>query len=190
VKADELNALYQESCAVIMPYIRLEGEGTERGDPSHSEANLQKGIKGLEAVLEHNPTNWSARWMLGKAKQALGLHEESYTAFLTAHRSVLTNQNVMRELALECLQTKRFTQAVHYCHVAMEFDPDDYSLWSNMAVAQLFNGNIEKAESWANKSLAKTPGDEPAMNVLKIIAEIRAGKRGIPTDFTLMEKET
>ena len=185
---DELNTLYQESCAIIMPHIRL--EESEQGDPVQGQANLQKGVEGLETVLKFNPTNWPARWMLGKAKQALGLHEESYTAFLTAHRNVLTDQNVMRELALECLQTKRFKQAVHYCHVAMEFDPDDYSLWPNMAVAQLFNGSIDEAESWANKSLVKIPGDEPAMNVLKIISEIRAGKRGIPTDFALMEKES
>jgi len=187
VNADELNALYQESCAIIMPYLRL--EGAEQSDPVKGQAELQKGVDGLQIVLSFNPDNWPARWMLGKAKQAQGLHEESYAAFLTAHRNILTNQNVMRELALECLQTKRFKQAVHYCHVAMEFDPDDYSLWPNMAVAQLFNGSVDEAETWANKSLTKIPNDEPAINVLKIIGEIREGKRGVPTDFSLMERE-
>lgn len=171
-----------------MPYIRL--EDSEQGDLAVGKSALDEGIKGLEIVLQENPDNWSARWMLGKAKQALGLHEESYVAFLTAHRNVLTNQNVMRELALECLQTKRFKNAVYYCHVAMEFDPEDYSLWPNMAVAQLFNGNVDDAEIWAKKSLDKIPGDEPALNVLKIIDEIKKGIRGIPDDFTLMERES
>lgn len=182
-----------------MPYIRLEGSGgtstrmTPAIDaelPGDAREALLKGVAGLETVLKFNPENWPARWMLGKAKQALGLHEESYAAFLTAHRNVLTNQNVMRELALECLQTKRFKQAVHYCHVAMEFDPEDYTLWPNMAVAQLFNGNIDEAETWAKKSLSKIPGDEIAITILKIIGEIREGKREIPTDFTLLENET
>lgn len=184
---DELNNIYKESCNMIMPFIRL--EDSEYGDPANAELSLYKGIEGLEIVLQANPDNWPARWMLGKAKQALGLHEESYVEFLAAHRSVLTNQNVMRELALECLQTKRFKQAVHYCYVAMEFDPNDYSLWSNMAVAKLFNGDIKDAETWARKTLEKIMIDPPAQNVLKLISEIKEGKRSVPIDFSTMEKE-
>ena len=150
---------------------------------------LNASIVGLRTVLANNPNNWSARWMLGKAQQALKQHEQAYESFLEAHRDVLTNENVMRELALECLQTKRYSQAVHYCHVAIEFSPEDYSLWPNMATAHLFNKNLDEAESWAKKSLEKIPDDEPAMAVLKMVKEIRAGKRPIPTDFAALEND-
>lgn len=186
---NEINELYKKSCDIILPYIRLEGRKSEQVDFAKKEEILKEGLEGLETVLKFNPSNWSARWMIGKIKQVLGLHEEAYNAFLIAHRGVLTNENVMRELALECLQTKRFKQAVHYCHVAIEFAPDDYSLFANMAVSQLFNGNLIEAESWAKKSLEKIPNDPPSNNILKIIEDIKKGNRPIPDDFTLLEKE-
>lgn len=186
MNADELNALYQQSCDMVMPYLRL--EGSVQKDPNSEEGKeaLRKGMEGLETILRHNPANWPGRWMLGKAQQALNQHENAYQSFLAAHRSVLTKHDVLRELGLECLQTKRFSQAVHYCHVAIEFDPEDATLWPNMAVAKLFNGNVDEAEQWAKKALAKIPDDVPASTVLRVITEIKAGTRGIPTDFDKM----
>lgn len=187
MNSDELNLIYKNSCDIIVPYIRLEGDDLPK-DQKLAKESLEKGMVGLKTVLSFNPDNWSARWMLGKAMQALGFHEEAYNEFLTAHRKV-PDQHIMRELALECLETKRFTQAVYYCHVAIEFAPDDYTLWPNMALAQLFNGNIENSENWANKSLQKIPDDKPALNILKIIAEIKSGKRKTPTDFSDLQNE-
>jgi tetratricopeptide (TPR) repeat protein len=180
---DETKAVYQSSCDKLMPYLHLEGK--DQIDPRSEEGKtaMIEGIRGLEVVLTSYPKNWPALWMLGKAQQALELHEEAYNSFLASHRLVLTNQDIMRELALECLHTKRFSQAVHYCHVAVEFAPEDYTLWPNMAVADMFNGNIDRAEKWANKALEKIPGDMPSLNVLKIIAEFREGRRSLPTDF-------
>lgn len=189
MNSNEINELYLKSCDIIIPYIRLEGHRSEQVDFSNKEEILNKGLEGLETVLKFSPSNWSARWMIGKIKQALGLHEEAYSEFLVAHRGVLTNENVMRELALECLYTKRFKQAVHYCYVAIEFAPDDCSLFANMAVSQLFNGNLIEAESWAKKSLEKIPNDPPSNNILKIIEDVKKGNRLIPDDFTILEKE-
>lgn len=188
MNATELNDLYKTSCDLIMPYLHLEGADQSDVNSEAGRDALKKGIEGLQTILKFSPASWNAGWMLGKAQQALQQHEQAYQSFLKAHRSILTNQNVMRELALECLQTKRFSQAVHYCHVAMEFDPEDFSLWPNMAVAQLFNGNILEAEQWAKKALDKIPGDEPATIVLSLVGDIKAGKRTIPTDFTLLQR--
>lgn len=189
MNVEEINAIYQASCDKIIPYIRL--EDSNQGDPNSEEgkASLIEGIKGFETVISFSPANWSAHWMIGKAQQALQQHESAYNAFLKAYRNSLTDENVMRELAIECLQTKRFQQAVHYCYVAMEFALEDYTLWPNMAVAQMFNGNLEESESWAKKSLVRLPGDVVATNVLRIIAEIRDGKRPQPNDFSALEQQ-
>jgi Tfp pilus assembly protein PilF len=166
-----------------MPYIRLEGAIQSDPDSDQGKQAIQKGIEGLEAVIRHTPSNWPAHWMLGKVRQAQNEHEEAYQSFLTAHRIVLTKHDVLRELGLECLHTKRFAQAVHYCHVAIEYDLEDTTLWPNMAVAKLFHGKLEEAERWANKALAKIPGDLPATMVLKRLAEIKAGTKNAPDDF-------
>lgn len=172
-----------------MPYIRLEGCEQQNPNSEQGKEAMQRGIEGLKTVLLHQPQSWPSLWMLGKAEQARGNHEESYNYFLQAHKTVLTEQNVLRELALECLHTKRFDQAAYYCQAAMEFDLNDYTLWTNMGLARLFQGKLDEAETWATKALEKLPDDEPAKSLLKIVGEVRAGKRPLPTDFETLEQE-
>ena len=186
---DELNALYRKSCDMVMPYLKLEGAKQLDANTEEASETLKQGLRGLQTIVCENPNNWSAYWMIGKIYQVRGNHEEAYQSFLKSHRGVLTQQDVMRELGLECLHTKRFSQAVHYCHAAIEFAPDDYSLWPNMATSQLFNQNLVEAEKWAKKSLEKIPDDEPAKNVMKMVEEIKDGKREFPTDFAALEQQ-
>jgi len=144
--------------------------------------------------LEHCPNNWAARWILGKTLQALGKQEEAYQSFLRAHTTIVScksskesiNPSVLRELALECLHTKRFDLAVYYCQAALEFAPDDYTLLPNLATAKLFQGKIDDAERYAKKTLEKLPDDLPAKNVLRVIAQVRNGTIPIPTTFPIM----
>lgn len=79
--------------------------------------------------------------------------------------------------------------AVYYCHSAHEFNPLDYTIWANMAVAKLFQQKLDDAEHWANKCLQKLSNDEVSLCVLKFIEEIRAGARTIPTDFNEFGKD-
>ena len=188
---EEIRSVYKKSSDLIIPHIKLENSQNEIVQTSKEEKVriLKEGIAGMETVIKHSPSNWPARWLIGKAKQSLELHEEAYQSFLAAHRIILTDQDVMRELALECLHTKRFKEAIYYCNSAIEFNAEDFTLWANMAISQLFNENIELAEKWAKKTLEKIPKDEPSINIMKIINEIKEGKRTIPTDFqTLLDE--
>lgn len=166
-----------------MQFIHLEGNSNQSDlNLPENRALLQTAMDGLNSIIEANPDNWAAKWMLGKSLQALSLHEEAYVLFLKAHRSNLTNQTILRELAFECLCTKRYSQAVYYCNSAIEFDIDDYSLWPNMAVALLFDGKLKEARKWIDKSVGKIP-DTSTMRVAEWISEIEVGKCEIPTDF-------
>lgn len=186
---DELNDLYVKNFNLVLPYLNLEGHTNKLDDTSEEGQNiLKQGLDGFNLLLQHVPTNWSVLWLLGKIHQSLREHEKSYESFLNAHRNVLTEQNIMRELALECLYTKRFSQAVYYCDAAMKFDFEDLTLWSNMAICQLMNANIDEAEKWAKKTLNKNK-DELASKVLLFVEEIRLNKRSIPDDFKKLENE-
>lgn len=199
MNADELEILFKISCNLILPYLQL--EDGEKGDPELSELYLKKGVEGLILVLKEYPSNWKVRWMLGKAKQAQGLHEEAYSQFLIAHANFkktifdgpteipVPTIDVMRELSLECLRTNRIKDAIYYCQMAIEFDPDDNTLWSNMAISHLLNSNLTECEKWAKKSLKALPNDVPTLNILKILEEIKSGKRDMPTDFSALENE-
>lgn len=186
----DINDIYRQSCDLILPYIHLEGPLQSVADPAMAEENLRKGIEGFNSIISENPNNWVAHWMIGKAYQALDENEKSYQEFLLAHQIKLSEPNVLRELALQCLRTKRFGEAVYYCQGAQEFDPEDYTLWANMAVAKMFQLKFVEAEQWANKCLRKIPEDQPSLQVLKIIREVNAGTRTAPTDFDELESES
>ena len=185
---NELKQLYQKSCDLVSPYLYLEGEEPQK-DPTSSEgiAELNKGVDGLKTVIKEAEYNWAAQWFLGKALQVLNDHENAYQAFLDAYHKNLTHQDIIRELALECLLTDRYPSAAYYCGVASEFAPDDYTLWSNIAVSQLFNNDLQKAEVWANKTLSKLPDDKPALEVIRYINGIRDGTMTLPEKFALFQ---
>lgn len=184
---NDINDVYRQSCDAVLPYIRLEGVDAKPID-SIAEEVMQKGIEGFKSVTRFNPNNWAAYWMMGKTHQALNENEEAYQAFLLAHNIHLGEQNVLRELALQCLKTKRFDLAAFYSQGAQEFDPEDYTLWANMAVAKLFQQKLDDAETWANKALSRLPGDEPSLRVLQFVKEIRDGLREFPQDFDVLEQ--
>lgn len=166
---ESLNKIYQDSFTLVMPYLILEGQQRKKLD----EAEMKRGMDGLFLVLAH-ANSWPTHWVLGKCYQALGKHEESYQHFLASHQSALDEQDVMRELCLECLRTKRLNEAAYYAKAAHEFAPDDFSLWSNMAACYLFTNQLDEAEKWAEKTLEKID-DPSAANILKIAKMVREG---------------
>lgn len=186
--SQEINDLYLKSYDLVFPYLNLEGHEKLDHNNEQGKESLKQGIEGFNLLLEHSPKNWAALWILGKIYQVMGDHEKSYKALLRSHHNILSEQNVMRELALECLYTKRFSDAVYYLNTAIKFDSEDTTLWSNMAICQLFNNNLKEARNWANKTLDKIE-DSVATKVLFFLQEIESNKRSIPTDFGILENE-
>ena len=187
---NDQDSIYKKSCDLVLPYIRIDGksEYEDKYDPDKAESCLNEAIKGFEEVINLDPENWSAFWFLGKSYQALKQDQKSYECFKTAHSLNLTHQDVMRELALQCLRTKRYDSAVYYCQAALEFSPKDFTLISNLAVSKMFQGQLEQATEIAEKCLSLLPNDEPSLEVLRIIKDIKDGKRNIPNDFDELER--
>lgn len=167
---------------MIFPSIWLEGRPDRPPDPKA----LNDGIELLESVIEYCPQSWPSYWMKGKAHQALGDHHTAYESFKKAHR-IQIQPEVLRELCRECLYLDKYQEALYYSTTALKFAPDDPTLEANVACTSLMVGKLDEAELWANKALTKLPGDEPAHNILKIIAQIRQGKRQVPKSFVELE---
>lgn len=183
----ELTSLYETSCKKIMPHLILEGVPVKDQAKNPNSDSLKEGISGLEKVLQYQPENWAALWMLGKAQQAIGDNENSYQSFLKSHKIVNSigevGIDILRELTLQCLLTDRFEESIYYNNMAIKFEPNDYTLWANLAVCELLSGRLEESMNWVKKTLEKLPNDEPATNIKNILEEIRLGKRKIPKKF-------
>ena len=178
----DLQTLFRKSCDLIFPFILLE-DSKQEILTSEGKKALKEGIENFNKILLFDRKNWRAYWFLGKAQQALSLHEEAFNSFLNSHRIALDQEDALRELTLECLYTSRFKEAVYYCNTAIEFSPEDVSLWENMSVVHLFNCNLSEAEKWANKTL----NSQISQNVLKIIQEVKDGKKILPISIAELD---
>lgn len=183
-----IDDIYLQSYEAVLPYIRFEGMESRSIDLLAKEI-MQKGIDGFKLVVQSNCNNWAAYFMMGKTYQALDENEEAYQAFLVAHNINLEEQNIMRELAFQCLKTKRFDLAAYYSQAAYEFDPEDCTLWANIAVAKLFQRKLEDTEKWAKKTLSHLPDDKPSLRILQFVKEIKDGSREFPNNFDVLEQD-
>ena len=125
-------------------------------------------------ILFHvgNSNNWNAVWLLGKAYQRLGKHEKAYEAFLTAYELEPQQPDVARELSGECMALARADEAIKYCIKAIENDPSDPSLQSNLALALAMSGKYKDAIVEAKSALVRDPNNVTTRNMVDYIERI------------------
>lgn len=176
------NALYQKAWEILKDQMILE-ESVDK-EPIRPEPDLKKleeGIRLLEEVISINPENWSAYWAMGKAYQTMGDKQKQYDAFKKAQQIARKHpdesySDAIRELVLSCLELEKIKEAIYYGKQAIEFSPDDFTLWSNFSICLLLDGQLDNAENYANKALGACADDGVAKNVLAVVKKIRNGE--------------
>jgi len=179
VKHDEL---FQQGFALVCDNALIGETSDDPEEKSFNEEALREGMDLLGQVIEMRPENWSGLWAMGKGYQRLGDYENSYQCFKAS--KVIARKDppdpypdVLRELAWSCLQTDRFDEAIYYTDAARKFRPDDYTLDANHALAALMKKQFDMADQLARRALAANPADKITQDLVKMIEEVRSGKR-------------
>jgi Flp pilus assembly protein TadD len=131
-------------------------------------------------VVEINPENWAAMWLLGKIYQRLEDFDRSLKWFSRAHRVNPDQPNVAREAAISALELGRPEQAIAFCERAIEAKPDDAGLRGNLALALLFSNRPDEARTVAGEALRRDPTDEITTRIARIIDDVLGGSRPCP----------
>lgn len=189
LERSEFLSIYNKACDDIRPYIWLDEDSHKPLDASTTEgtAVLEGAIAALNKCYEEQLGNWPILWMIGKAQQALSRHEEAYNTFKKALEQNENQIDVLRETAIECLILGKPAEAVYHCGTAIEENPTEYTLWSNLSISLLLNNKLDQAEQWAKKTIAQLSNDPPALAVLRILPDLRSGKRQLPKDLPEFE---
>jgi tetratricopeptide (TPR) repeat protein len=184
-EAAEYRELYRRGCDLLDRHMTLHGR-----EPAHSpakEAEVREGIRCLQRAVAIQPGSWPAFWLIGKGYQALDDHPRAYEAFHQGTRLCRENADVPRELCLECLHLRKFTEAVEAARLAMRVKRSDPGLQANLALALLLAGDVGEALDQAEQAAARSPQDEINAALLGIIREVKDGRR--PQPRTLAEVE-
>ncbi|MFI4848887.1 MAG: tetratricopeptide repeat protein [Gimesia chilikensis] len=173
--SQEHDRLYRAGLDLINPYMQIVGRETQPADTETAQEELKRGIELLKWVLDINPGNGSAWWIIGKAEQALDNTEVACDAFGHAYRLKSENADTAREYMYECLKLGRAAQAIAAARHARELKPDDMGLVANLALALLIGGELEEAAEVIEIAVNGAPDDPINVNLQQRIAEVCAG---------------
>jgi len=175
---DEHNAAYLAGTSRIKPHIFLDNKVPAK--TKQTTHDIQKGIACLNAVVNYNPANWNALWIIGKGYQALGDDLKAYSNFKCAYELEKGNPNVAREYGQSCLRLGHGAEVVSLCIAAMEAAPNDAGLHANLALAYLISGEISFAKRAILYALQMKPDDKVSLSVQRLINDVADGKRAQP----------
>lgn len=175
------DAAFRKASEIVAPSMVLAGTTPE----PVNRAKVVEAIGLLESALRHDPRNWAAYWILGKAHQELEDKPAAYDAFKRAAEIHPYHPDVAREECLALLALDRAAEAVPVAQRAVNYNPEDPGLVANLALAQLLRGDVAAAEQNASKALAAAPDDPVTGTLVKLIADVKAGTRARPTTLDM-----
>lgn len=171
----------EAAISLVEPYLTSTGLPRRLG--LFERRRLRKGIRALEAETAHAGDTPRAWWYLGMARRSAADPEGAYAALKRAYDASPTIDAIGREYAGQCLALGRGQEAVAVSLRNCELHPEDAGLRSNLALALLIAGDVERAHAEVTRARAMQPGDAVTTALLGIIAEVRRGERERPTRF-------
>jgi len=165
---------------LLIPYLHF---GPAPGKPSvaaEGRAGVLRACEMLERVIEMNPGNWSAMWLLGKGRDLLDQTEAAYEAFKGAYRLNGENPNVGRELMLVCMTLDRPEETLRISEHVISLSPNDPGLLANHTLALLMNSQVPEALATITRALELDPNDPGLRNVYSVAVECQTGQRPLP----------
>jgi len=175
----EHDQAFKKGSGLISPHLIVAG-GARRTPTAADRADLKKGIDRLKRVVALNPRNWAAYWLTGKAQEALGDAPAAYEALKRAGAIHPYHPDVAREECGALLNLGRASEGLAVARRAVKYNPEDPGLRANLALAELLDGDVAAAEGDAVKAQAAAPDDAVTRSLLKVINEVKAGKRQRP----------
>jgi len=134
----------------------------------------------LQRVVEINPDNWAAHWVIGKTHQALGKAELALESFSRSRNLKPDHPDVAREAAISAAECRRPELAVEFEQAALVLNPDDAGLQPNLALAHLFCGQPDVARRALDSALSRDPEDAISLSISRVIDDVLSGARTCP----------
>ncbi len=173
------DCLFKEGSGLVYPLIEIHGR--EFLDLTSAAGDqLRRGIDLLNQVLQINPHNWAAMWLLGKCYQRMRDNEMALDFFARAHAIKSDQPDIAREASIAAMELRRPLDAVGFCERAIEANPNDSGLRANLALALLFSGQAERAQQVARDALRRNPRDDITLRIAKVCREVLSGTRVCP----------
>lgn len=139
----------------------------------------EKALESVRLFLEHHPRVWNAWFLLGWALRRLERWEDAKAAFTQAlelgkegNSGIETGYvDICNELAICLMELGEFAQSRSWLASALEQDPENVKIMSNLGTVALREGKREEAASFFRAALEFDPKDRLAAQMLQELEE-------------------
>jgi tetratricopeptide (TPR) repeat protein len=177
----EHNQSFEEASALIKDEIPLH-ERPNMPEPGWLlRRRLKRALSLFDRVLQLNPENWSALWLVGKVHQRLRDYTAALSWFERAYQVNPSQPDVAREASMCAMDVGRHDAAIVFAHRATQIDPANAGLHANFALAYLLAGHLPDARASIERSLAAEQNDKISRTIEAIIQHFAANGRTPPT---------
>ena len=135
----------------------------------------EKALEKIREFLEHHPKIWNAWFLLGWALRRLGRWKDASEAFMHCLDLSKKNQkevaaaycDICNELAICFMELGRFVESRRWLIGALEQEPENIKIISNLGTLALKEGKTEEAKAFFRTVLDIYPEDALAIELLK-----------------------
>lgn len=136
---------------------------------------IEQALEKIRLFLEHHPKVWNAWFLLGWALRCGERWEDASAAFLhcltlgkkTPKEFALAYCDICNELAICLMEQGKFNESRQWLQSALEREPDNIKIISNLGTIALKEGQLEQAKAFFRAVLELYPQDVLASDVLK-----------------------
>lgn len=183
----EHNQIFEEAEALIRDEVRLLERPNRMRPNSLVRFKLQHALSLFERVLQLNPENWSAMWMVGKIHQRFGDSTKAFSWFERAYQVNPSQPSTAREASICAMDIGNHDAAIVFGHRATQIEPASADLHANLALTYLLANRITEAQASIERSLAIEPTDEISQAIKTDIEHFATTGRTPPTTTSAFE---
>lgn len=183
----EHNQSFEKASALIKGEIPLHERPNMPAPGWLLRRRLNRALSLFERILQLNPENWSAMWLVGKVYQRLGDSTAALSWFERAYQVNPSQADVAREASMCAMDVGRHDAGIVFAHRATQIEPANAGLHANLALAYLLAGRVSDAQTSIEHSLTTDQNDKISRTLKTIIQHFAANGRTPPKTTSELE---
>jgi tetratricopeptide (TPR) repeat protein len=182
------NRAFEEAAGIVKKEMPLEAREDSSPPGWFLRRKLVRALSLFERVIQLNPANWSALWLMGKVHLRLQNSDAALSCFERAHQANPAQPEIAREASRCAMDLGLHEAAVDFAQRAIQMDPNSCALRANLSLACLIAGLLPDAQLAANQAVMGDPTERYYQTLKAMARHFGAnGSTPPPTPAALFE---
>ena len=165
----EQNRAYEEAAGIVKKEMPLDARADSSPPGWLARRRLARAISLFERVVQLNPANWLAFWLMGKVHLRLQNHDSALACFERAHEANPAQPDILREASRCAMELGLHDAALDFAQRAVQMSPNSAALRANLALACLIAGRLPDAQLAATQAVMGDPDDETSRQLKAMV---------------------